>query len=130
MADLDRERLAVAGAWGITLEPFPAMFAEIGSTSEEAGRSGSYLRALRESEPNKFIRAPASLDHRYIYEDIPFGVVPISELGRARGVTTRVADALITLASSINRVDYRAQGWTLERLGLQDSQATDKVLHG
>lgn len=127
MADLDRERLAVAAAWGIELEPFPTMFADIGSTSEAAGRSGSYLRVLRESEPNKFIRAPASLEHRYLYEDIPFGVVPISELGRARGAGTPVADALITLASSMNRVDYRAQGWTLERLGLPAGQATEQV---
>jgi opine dehydrogenase len=123
MADLDRERLAIGAAWGIALEPFPALFADIGSTSREAGASGSFLRMLRESEPNKFIKAPSSLDSRYLHEDIPFGLVPMSELGRAVGVSTPVTDALITLTSSMNRTDYRERGWTLERLGLQADRA-------
>jgi opine dehydrogenase len=123
MADLDRERLALGSAWDITLEPFPALFADIGSTSAEAGASGSFLRMLRESEPNKFIRAPPSLDSRYLHEDIPFGLVPMSELARARAVATPVMDALITLTSSMNRVDYRARGWTLARLGLTTDRA-------
>ncbi len=118
MADLDRERLAIGAAWGIALEPFPTLFADIGSTSQEAGASGSFLRMLRESEPNKFIKAPASLDSRYLHEDIPFGLVPMSALGQAVGVATPVTDALITLTSSISHIDYRARGWTLERLGL------------
>ncbi|WP_069805013.1 NAD/NADP octopine/nopaline dehydrogenase family protein [Thermogemmatispora onikobensis] len=118
MADLDRERLAVAAAWGLALEPFPKLFADLGSTSPEAGASGSFLRMLRESAPNQFIKAPASLDSRYLHEDIPFGLVPMSELGRALGVATPVMDALVTLASSMNRRDYRATGWGLARLGL------------
>ncbi|MBX5457371.1 MAG: NAD/NADP octopine/nopaline dehydrogenase family protein [Thermogemmatispora sp.] len=118
MADLDRERLAVAAAWGLSLEPFPQLFADLGSTSPEAGASGSFLRMLRESAPNQFIKAPANLDSRYLHEDIPFGLVPMSELGRALGVATPVMDALITLASCISRRDYRAEGWTLARLGL------------
>jgi opine dehydrogenase len=118
MADLDGERLAIAAAWGLRLEPFPQLFADIGSTSAEAGASGSFLRMLRESEPNKFIKAPASLDSRYLHEDIPFGLVPMSELGQALGVATPVMDALITLTSSMTRRNYRATGWTLERLGL------------
>ncbi len=123
MADLDRERLALGSAWGMALEPFPALFADIGSTSAEAGASGSFLRMLRESEPNRFIKAPPSLDSRYLHEDIPFGLVPMSELARACGVATPVMDALITLTSSMNRVDYRARGWTLARLGLPSDHA-------
>ena len=123
MADLDRERLAIGAAWNIALEPFPSLFADIGSTSPEAGASGSFLRMLRESEPNKFIKAPSSLDSRYLHEDIPFGLVPMSELGRVVGVSTPVMDALITLTSSMNRIGYRESGWTLERLGLPTDRA-------
>jgi opine dehydrogenase len=73
---------------------------------------------MRESAPNRWIRGPRSLDHRYLHEDVGWGLVPWSELGRALGVPTPVMDALITLGSALNDRDYRAEGLTLERLGL------------
>jgi opine dehydrogenase len=118
MADLDHERLRVGRAWGVQLEPFPALFADIGSSSAEAAASGSYAQMLRDSEPNRFIKAPDSLEHRYILEDIPYGVVPMSEMGRAAGVSTPVMDSLVTLASSLSQLDLHATGWTLDRMGL------------
>lgn len=129
MADLDRERLAVGRGWGIELEPFPELFAQIGSTSKEAGQSGSFERVLRESAPNAFIMAPPSLDHRYYHEDIPFGLLPTSELGRAAGAGTPLTDALVTVASSLQGRDYRAEGWTLDRLGLRTDVAELAQLH-
>lgn len=123
MRDLDGERLAVAGAWDLDLDPFPAMFADLGSTSEAAGESGSFLRVLRESEPNKSIEAPPSVDHRYFHEDIPFGLVPMGTLGRIVGVETPVVDSLITLASSVTGTEYREVGWTAADLGLPDDEA-------
>lgn len=123
MADLDEERLAVANTWGLDLDPYPTLFAEIGSTTREAGESGSFLRMLRESEPNKEIMAPSSVDHRFFNEDIPFGIVPIAALGRIAGAETPVVDALVTMASSITGTDYRDVGWTEDRLGLPDDKA-------
>jgi len=127
MADLDDERLAIAEAWGLDVDPFPAMFADIGSTSAEAGASGSFLRVLRESEPNKSIRAPDSVDHRYFDEDVPFGLVPMGALGRAAGVDTPVIDSLITVAESVTGHDYRETGWTGDDLGISDGEAPTGV---
>jgi len=118
MAELDDERLAVAREWGLDVDRFPELFADIGSTSEAAGESGSFLRVLRESEPNKSIRAPSSIDHRYYDEDFPYGLVPMGELGRTAGVETPLIDSLVEIASSATDTDYRAGGWTAERLGL------------
>lgn len=125
MADIDEERLAVAEALGLDVEPFPSMFADIGSTTEAAGESKSFLRMLRESEPNKSIKAPSSTDHRYFHEDFPFGLVPMSALGHHAGVETPVMDSLITLADSITGTDFRATGWTAADLGLGDG-ATER----
>lgn len=125
MADIDEERLAIADAIGIDLDPFPAMFADIGSTSQEAGDSGSFLRILLESEPNKSIKAPDSVDDRYFHEDFPFGLVPMSVLGRHAGVETPVMDSLITIASSITETDFRAVGWTGSDLGLTDADSPE-----
>jgi opine dehydrogenase len=128
MEDLEAERLAIADAIGLAVDPFPEMFADIGSTTTEAGESGSFLRMLRESEPNKSIKAPDSVDHRYFNEDIPFGLVPMAELGRWAGVETPVIDSLVTIASSINGADYREAGWTLADLGIPaDADPTDPL---
>lgn len=116
---LDNERLTVAAAWQVEVEPFVAFFARIGSTSPEAAASGDPQRVLLESQPNRHIKAPPSLDHRYMHEDIPYGVVPVADLGRAAGVATPVMDAVITLASVATGRDFRAEGRTLARVGLR-----------
>lgn len=118
MEALDRERLAVAAAYGVHALPFPTLFANIGSTSRAAAESGSYLQALRDSTPNRTLRAPGQLDHRYLNEDVPCSLVPMADLGAAAGVAMPVTDALITLASTVNAVDYRATGRSLAALGL------------
>ena len=115
---LDRERIAVAEAAGVPTKPFVQVFQEMGYTTEDAARVGTAHAALQESAPNRWIRGPKSLDHRYLHEDVGWGLVPWSELGRSLGVPTPVMDGLITLGSTLNGRDYRAEGLTLERLGL------------
>jgi len=126
MADLDEERLAIADAWGLDVDPFPRLFADLGSTTEAAGESGSFYRVLRESEPNKSIKAPSSVDHRYFNEDIPFGVVPMKTLAALAGIDTPVLDSLVTIACSITGTDYQEIGWTRDRLGLPAEKAAAK----
>jgi opine dehydrogenase len=118
MAAMDRERLAVARAWQITTPTFPELFAAIGSTSEAAAASGDYLQVLRDSVPNRLIKAPPSLDHRYLHEDIPVGLVPMADLGHVAGIPTPVLDAVVTIAGTVAGRDYRAEGRTLARVGL------------
>ncbi len=115
---LDRERIAVAEAAGVPTKPFVQVFQEMGYTTEAAVRVGTAHAALQDSAPNRWIRGPKSLDHRYLHEDVGWGLVPWSELGRSFGVATPVVDALITLGSALNGRDYRVEGLTLERLGL------------
>lgn len=117
-AAVDAERLAIAAALGVPAIPFLDIFYGAGLTTKEARDSGDIARACRESEPNKTIKAPPTLDHRYIHEDIGYGLVPIAALGHLAGVATPAIDALITLAGLALGIDYRADGLTLERLGL------------
>lgn len=127
LAVLDAERLAVARAWRVDAEPFLELFARIGSTSRAAADAGDFRQALLDSAPNRHIKAPPSLDHRYMYEDMPFGAVPLADLGQAAGVSTPTYDAVVTLASTITGRDYRAEGRTLARLGLA-GRSVDEVL--
>jgi opine dehydrogenase len=70
---------------------------------------------------------PPSLLHRYITEDVPHGLVPMSELGDLLGVPTPVSDAIVELASASNQTNYRSEGTTLEKLGLNGLQP-DEIL--
>jgi opine dehydrogenase len=116
--EVDKERLEIVKRLGLKPLRFVDIFYQAGLTSDDARASGSIYRAIHESEPNRTIKSPANLDHRYIREDVGNGLVPMADIGRLLGVETPVIDALITLASVISRTDYRRAGLTLEKMGL------------
>jgi len=65
-----------------------------------------------------YASGPASMKARYISEDVPCGLVPISSLGHQFDVPTPIIDAVIALASAMNQKDYRKEGLSLEELGI------------
>jgi opine dehydrogenase len=124
-AATDAERLAVATALGVPAVPFLDLFHAAGLTTQAARDSGSIARACEDSEPNRTIKAPPSLDHRYIHEDIGYGLVPMAELGRLAGVATPAMAALVRLAGLSLGIDYTRDGLTLARLGLAGRTAAE-----
>jgi opine dehydrogenase len=116
--EVDKERLQIVNRLGLRPMPFIDIFYQAGLTSAEARASGSVYRAIHESEANLKIRSPASLDHRYLHEDVGYGLVPMAEIGRLFGIKTPVMNSLITLASVANGIDYSREGLTLEKIGL------------
>ena len=127
---VDDERLEIVRRLGLKPIRFVDIFYQAGLTSDEARSSGSIFRAINESAPNRTIKAPPILDHRYLKEDVGFGLLPMAEIGRLMGVKTPVIDALITLASVTNQTDYRSGGLTLEKMGLagMTAQGLTKVV--
>lgn len=115
---LDGERLEIVRALGLTPLRFVDIFHGAGLTTTEARDSGSAYQAIHKSEPNFTIKSPPSLDHRYIKEDVGYGLVPMAEIGKLLGIETPVMDALITLASVALGIDFRVEGLTLEKMGL------------
>jgi opine dehydrogenase len=105
---------------GLTPLRFVDIFHQAGLTSAAARDSGSAYQAIHESEANLTIKSPPSLDHRYLREDVGYGLVPMVEIGRLLGVKTPVMDALITLASTALGVEFRREGLTLEKMGLSN----------
>jgi len=65
------------------------------------------------------IMAPRTTNVRYITEDVPMSLVPISEFARLLGVKTPVIDSLINIADSIFKKNFRKTGRNLSRLGLE-----------
>ena len=130
---VDEERLAVAKAYGLELDNFCTVLYNAGSTTKEAAEANDPYKACQESEANKFIKAPPSLDHRYMHEDIGSGLLPIAELGRLAGVPTPITDAHVTLSEAMMGRDYHAEGVNLEKMGLEGKtieQVLDYVTRG
>ena len=128
---VDRERLEIVKRLGLEPLGFVEIFYRAGLTSDKARASGSVYRAIHESEPNRTTKSPASLDHRYLREDVGYGLVPMAEIGRLVGGETPVIDSLIALASELNEIQYRAEGLTLKRMGLEGVRREDlkSLLH-
>ncbi|HNW95698.1 MAG TPA: NAD/NADP octopine/nopaline dehydrogenase family protein [Anaerolineaceae bacterium] len=112
---VDRERCTVASALGIRarngLEWLALAYDARGENLHEAihNQSGYYG-----------IKAPPTLNHRYLFEEIPMSLVPIAALGQRYGVSVRGIDAIIRLACIIHNTDYWRKGRTLDKLGIQD----------
>jgi opine dehydrogenase len=110
---LDRERVTVAASLGIraqtAMEWLKMAYAAEGEDLDEAIHN----------QPGYYgIKAPSTLNHRYIFEDVPMSLVPIAALGQHFGVSVRGMDSIIRLACIIHRTDYWRRGRTLDKLGI------------
>lgn len=112
---LDRERLAVGAALGLTLIPNKELtdlwYGHQSARQEIQGRTARELVYAS-------IKAEKELDSRYLTEDIPYGLVPWEDLGKLVGVDMPICTALIDLGNSMLGRDFRQSGLTLERIGL------------
>ncbi|MDH7604855.1 MAG: NAD/NADP octopine/nopaline dehydrogenase family protein, partial [Melioribacter sp.] len=76
--------------------------------------------AMKANPGYRGIKAPNRLNMRYITEDVPMSLVPISSVGKKFGVQTPTIDAIIHLASILTQTDYWKEGRTVERLNIQN----------
>lgn len=112
---VDRERVTVASALGLRartgIEWLQLAYNVRGETLFEAiqNQSGYYG-----------INAPSTLQHRYIFEDVPMSLVPIAALGERYGVSVNGINAIIRLGCILHSTDYWRKGRTLDKLGIKD----------
>jgi opine dehydrogenase len=71
------------------------------------------------------IKAPATVNHRYIFEDIPMSLVPIASMGDRYGVSVRAIDSIIRMGCIMHQTDYWRRGRTMDRLGLKDLSVSE-----
>jgi opine dehydrogenase len=113
---MDRERRAVAKAYGIELDDVQNWLAKTYGLKHE-----KLVDNLQEMAITHYEHAPApkSLKHRYLVQDVGCDLVAALELARAAGVATPVSDAAIVLANVLTGRDFVAEGRNLQRLGLE-----------
>ncbi len=113
---LDDERIAIGAKLGLTIHPDPVMGMRQGYM-----RENNYGAAYREAPGFRGIGAQPQLDHRYLNEDVGYGLVFMSSLARQLGVPVPAMEAVITLASVVMNRDYRAEALrTPSALGIAD----------
>ncbi|MGB9812070.1 MAG: NAD/NADP octopine/nopaline dehydrogenase family protein [Thermovenabulum sp.] len=110
---LDEERMNVARALGVkTLSAIEWLYESYGAKGE------TLYEAIQNNTAYKGLTAPKGLNTRYIYEDVPYSLVPISSLGKQVGVETPAIDTIIGLACMMTGVNFWEVGRTSEKLGL------------
>lgn len=110
---LDRERVTVASAIGLRART-GMEWLKLAYDSD-----GDNLYQAIHNQPGYYgIKAPPTLNHRYLFEDVPMSLVPIASLGKAYGVSVNAMDAIIRLACIIHGTDYWRRGRTVEKLGI------------
>ena len=118
---LDKERIAIGNKLGISILPDPEMGMRQGYMLE-----ANYGNGYRKAPGFLGIGAQPQLDHRYLNEDVGYGLVFMSKLGRQVGVATPGMDAVINVASIVMARDYRAEALrTPESLGIADRSAEE-----
>jgi hypothetical protein len=115
---INAERVAVAAALGASVPNLADWFERVygvrGATLVETCQRLTY----NSDGPYQATGTPKSLDHKFITEDVPTGLIPMSEIGVAAGVKTPAIDALIEIVRNMTGKDFAAEGRTLERMGL------------
>jgi len=110
---IDAERLAVAKSLDVCVPSTKEWYtAAYGVTGNDLYSQVQQVTAY------EGIKGPITLNTRYLFEDIPTGLVPLSRLGRAMGVATPTMEAVVTLGNALLGRDFWREGRSLEKLGL------------
>ena len=116
---VDRERIAIGERLDIEVFSDPEMGIRQGYMLEN-----NYGSGYRKAPGFLGITAQSQLDHRYINEDVGYGLVFISHLGKQVGIETPTIDSMIQLASVLMNRDYAGEALrTPESLGIGELTA-------
>jgi opine dehydrogenase len=127
LTEADAERLRVAAAYGVPACSLPSWIA-----AAYGHRADTLLDAVGGNPAYAGIKAPTTLEHRYLLEDVPTGLIPMLELGGAAGLNLPTLRGLVDRS----RVALGGEPWagqrTLDVLGLDglEPAAIRQVVEG
>jgi len=112
---IDKERLKVAKVFGLKLKSAEQWL------EEAYGAQGKNLyEKITGNKAYQGIKGPKKFNVRQITEDVPYGLVPISLLGKKMGINTPYSDTIITECSFLLNKNFWQTGRTLEKIGLSE----------
>jgi len=117
---IDRERLAIAAALGLSLpstrEWYKLAYGAVGNTLTEV---------VRDNKAYEEVKGQKSLLTRYLLEDIPMGLVPMVSIGTMLGINVSRMETVIRLAEFLTGHDFTKNARTVESLGLAGMTAQE-----
>ena len=114
---MDAERRATRDGWG-----YPAPHYEAAAYYDEArAAEGLYGRGARARVLASGLWSEiVGLQHRYVVEDVAFGLALFESAARTTTVATRATSGLLAVFGALLGRDLSGQGRALEHLGLGD----------
>lgn len=122
---VDKERMAVGKALGLKLTNCVEWLDRY-----YTAKGSSIYESIQDCKPYHDPiggKAPTNLKFRYLTEDVPYALVPLSSLGDQLKVPTPTIDGLISLASALNGEDYWTTGMNAKKLGVSGMTAKQIV---
>ena len=121
---IDNERLEIATALGLTLDPVDKAFSAAGF-----GPEGDLWTTINESKMLTQLKAPGNLDSRWITEDVPYGLAVWCKIGEQLGLQCPLMRAVIDLLNATRGEDLWKTGRTLEDLGIAHFDSGQLIAH-
>lgn len=86
---------------------------------ETYGATGNTIyESVQNNIAYRGLQAPQGLHIRYIYEDVPYSLVPMESVAHSLGIITPAISSIINIAQLITNRDFREEGRTANKLGL------------
>lgn len=112
---IDKERMEVAKALRVKTQ------SAVDFLKESYGVEGNSLyEAIQNNIAYKGIRAPSTINTRYLTEDIPMSLMPIASIGYQLCIPTPNMDSIIKIGSTMLKTDFWKLGRTVDKLGLSN----------
>ena len=124
METVDKERLAISRQLCIEAYSFMETMQILYKV-----KSDSVYQTMYQISAHNVQMAPESLQHRYVVEDIPYGLVTVASFGPMLGIPTPGMDAIIEIACMANGCDYRESGRTMAKLGLANLSTRELIAY-
>jgi len=113
---VEAERLAIGRRLGLNLKPHLQVLIDWYGIS---GCKGDTLPEAMATNPvYQWDTAPSTMQHRFLLEDVPYGMIPLESLGKITGVPTPATTAIIELAVLLTGLDLRGAARDLTNLGM------------
>ncbi len=131
LAAADGERLTAARAYGVAV---PSLCGWIAAAYGH--RAATVRAAVADNPAYAGIKAPTTLAHRYLLEDVPTGLIPLIALGRVAGLALPTLRSLVRRAGVVLGGERWPRPRALALLGLAGLQpaaireAVERGFHG
>jgi opine dehydrogenase len=125
MEQIDAERVEVVRCLGLPPKPMLAWLLQF--YGHQGMKGDTLYEAFHNTPVHGPAKGPRGIGHRYLTEDIPYGLVPIASIGNELGVKTPAIDAMVAIANMVSGRDWWAEGRTAAKMGLAGMSSEQMV---